>query len=83
MHTNQTYEKVSFNLPTEIKEEVVKLKETLHVSLNTIYKTAIAEYVQRQEVAKWEKAAKLASEDENYIKLCEELADSEDDFYEY
>jgi len=78
-----SYEKVSFNLPSDIKSEVVKLKETMHVSLNTIYKTAIAEYVQRQEVKRWEDAAKVASQDKEYQKLCKELSETEEDFYEY
>lgn len=73
MTANITYEKVSFNLPSDVKSEVVKLKETLHVSLNTIYKTAIAEYIQRQEVKRWEDAAILASQDKEYQQLCEEL----------
>ncbi len=83
MTTNITYEKVSFNLPSDIKLEVVKLKETMHVSLNTIYKTAIAEYVQRQEVKRWEDAAQLASKDKEYQKLCNEFSDTKEDFYEY
>lgn len=83
MTTNITYEKVSFNLPSDVKSEVLKLKETLHVSLNTIYKTAISEYVQRQEIKRWEDAANLASQDKEYQKLCKELGDIEEDFYEY
>jgi len=83
MATNTTYEKVSFNLPSDMKSEVVKLKETMHVSLNTIYKTAIAEYVQRQEVKRWEDAAKLAAQDKEYQKLSKELSETEEDFYEY
>ena len=83
MTANITYEKVSFNLPSDIKSEVVKLKESMHVSLNTIYKTAIAEYIQREEVKRWEDAAILASQDREYQKLCSELSESEEDFYEY
>ena len=83
MTANTSYEKVSFNLPSDIKAEAVKLKEIMHVSLNTIYKTAIAEYIQRQEVKRWEDAAMIASKDEEYQKLCEELGNSEEDFYEY
>ena len=83
MTANTTYEKVSFNLPSDIKSEVVKLKKTLHVSLNTIYKTAIAEYVQRQEIKIWEDAAILASKDKDYQKLCKDLGEAEEDFHEY
>lgn len=83
MTTKTTYEKVSFNLPSDVKSEVLKLKETLHVSLNTIYKTAIAEYVQREEVKRWEEAANLASQDKEYQKICKEIEDTREDLYEY
>ncbi|MBL0708361.1 MAG: hypothetical protein JJW00_04870 [Sulfurimonas sp.] len=74
MLAKTTYEKVSFNLPVEIKAEELKLKDRLKISLNTIYRTAIMEYIQRQEVKKWEDGAKIASQ---------ELSDTSEDFYEY
>jgi len=72
MVANKTYEKVSFNLPTDIKSEVVKLKDSMKVSLNTIYKTAIAEYVERQELNKWKKGAEMASKDKEYNAFTKE-----------
>ncbi|MDF1875986.1 hypothetical protein JHD48_09585 [Sulfurimonas sp. SAG-AH-194-I05] len=45
-------QKVTFNLPTDLKAEVLKLKDELQISLNTIYKNAISEYIERQEVKK-------------------------------
>ena len=72
MVANKTYEKVSFNLPTDIKSEVVKLKDSMKVSLNTIYKTAIVEYIERQEMKKWEKGAEMASKDKEYNALTKE-----------
>jgi len=83
MTANIAYEKVSFNLPSDIKSEVVKLKETMHVSLNTIYKTAIAEYVQRQEIKRWEDAAKLALQDKEYQKLCKDLSEIQENICDY
>lgn len=76
-------QKVTFNLPTELKNEVIKLKDDLKVSLNTIYKNAIAEYVERQEIQRWEKAANIASKDKKYLKLCEDLSNTKEDIYEY
>ena len=76
-------QKVAFNLPTDLKDEVLKLKDKLYVSLNTIYKNAIAEYIERQEIKKWEEAVEIASKDEKYLALCEELVDTKEDFYEY
>ena len=76
-------QKVTFNLPADLKDEVLKLKDELHVSLNTIYKNAIAEYIEKQEIKKWEEAAKIASKDEKYLVLCEELSNTKEDLYEY
>ena len=76
-------QKVTFNLPTDLKDEVLKLKDELQVSLNTIYKNAISEYIEKQEIQKWEKAAKLAAKDEKYLALCEELSNTKEDMYEY
>ncbi|WP_152184425.1 hypothetical protein [Sulfurimonas indica] len=83
MTVKNTYEKVSFNLPTNLKKEVSKLKDELKVSLNSIYKTAIEEYVEKQELAKWEKGAKLASKNKKYLALCDELGETGGELYEY
>jgi hypothetical protein len=83
MVANKTYEKVSFNLPTDIKLEVVKLKNSMKVSLNTIYKTAIVEYIERQEIKRWEKGIELASKNKEYLKLCSELGEIGGELYEY
>lgn len=83
MTTKNTYEKVSFNLPIEIKHEVVKLKDELKMSLNSIYKTAIEEYVQKQEIKRWEKGAKLASKNKDYLSLCKKIGDIGGEHYEY
>lgn len=76
-------QKVTFNLPTDLKDEVLKLKDDLKVSLNTIYKNAISEYIEKQEIKKWEEAAKMASKDEKYLALCKELENTKEDLYEY
>ena len=72
----KTIEKVTFNIPSELKQEVVKLKDELKVSLNTIYKDAITEYVKKQELKRWEDGAKKASQNKEYIAKCKEISDS-------
>ncbi|EQB34289.1 hypothetical protein M947_11670 [Sulfurimonas hongkongensis] len=81
--SNKTVEKVTFNIPSELKKDVVKLKEELKVSLNTIYKNAITEYVKRQELKKWEQGASKASQNKEYMSECKNMADSGVNFYEY
>ena len=76
-------EKVTFNIPVELKEQVLALKEELHVSLSTIYNEAIASYIKQKELDKWQKGVSLALEDKNYMALSEELALDTGDVYEY
>lgn len=41
-------EKVTITLPIQIKEEVAKLKDEMKISMNSIYLTAIQEYVKQK-----------------------------------
>ena len=83
----QTYssnvEKVTFNIPVELKEQVVALKDELHVSLSTIYNEAIANYLKQKELDKWQKGASLAMKDKEYMDLTKELGSDNGDVYEY
>lgn len=76
-------EKVTFNIPIELKEKVVALKEELHVSLSTIYNEAIANYIKQKELDKWQKGVDLAMEDKAYMLLVHELGSDTGDVYEY
>ncbi len=58
----QTQEKVTVMLPQSLKNEVAKLKQEMHVSMNTIYQTAIAEYIARK------KREKLRLEAESMLR---------------
>ncbi len=69
-------QKVTVALPSE-------LKQSLNISLNTIINTALDEYIKKQELAKWENGAKLASKNKEYIKNSKELSDMSDSVYEY
>ena len=41
-------EKVTITLPTHIKDEVAKLKDEMKISMNSIYQTAIHEYIKKK-----------------------------------
>ena len=83
----QTYgnqnEKVTFNIPVELKEQVVALKEELHVSFSTIYNEAIANYIKQKELEKWKKGVNMALNDKAYMNFTEELSCDTGDVYEY
>ena len=76
-------EKVTFNIPRELKEQVVALKDELHLSFSAIYNEAIAEYVKRQELKRWERGIAQALEDTEYQALSHELGADAGDMYEY
>ncbi len=76
-------EKVTFNLPVELKGQVSKLKDKLHISMSAIYTEAIKEYIQKQERLRWERGFELASQDEEYMSLCEEMGSDDGGLYEY
>ena len=42
---SNSIEKVTFNIPTELKEQVMLLKDELKVSLSSIYNEAITNYL--------------------------------------
>jgi len=47
--SNSTIEKVTFNIPADLKQELVKLKNEMKVSFNTLYKNALTEYIAKSE----------------------------------
>jgi len=50
--------KVTITLPLQIKQEVEQLKSDLKMSMNSIYQTAIQEYVKQKNREKLRKEAK-------------------------
>ena len=76
-------EKVTFNIPLELKEQVIALKDELKVSLSAIYNEAIANYIQQKELEKWQKGVDMALNDKEYIALTKELGSDNGDIYEY
>lgn len=63
-------------LPVEIKEKALQFKKSLKISLSTLYRTAIAEYLDRKELEKWENGAKIAAENKEYVKHSKELSNT-------
>lgn len=76
-------EKVTFNIPTELKEQVMLLKDELKVSLSSIYNEAITNYLKQKELDRWQKGVSMALEDKEYISLSLEIGDDNGDLYEY
>jgi len=77
------FEKVTFNMPMELKEQVLSLKNELKVSLSSIYNEAIIHYLKQKEIDKWKKGVSMALEDEEYISLSSELSSDNGEIYEY
>jgi hypothetical protein len=76
-------EKVTFNIPIDVKEQVLLLKDELKVSLSSIYNDAIVSYLKQKELAKWEKGVSLALADAEYISHLKEFSSDDGDVYEY
>ncbi|MEA2048376.1 MAG: hypothetical protein U9O64_08035 [Campylobacterota bacterium] len=80
---SNSVEKVTFNIPSELKEKVMLLKSELKVSLSSIYNEAIAEYLKQKELDKWQKGVSLALEDKEYMSVSKEFSNDNGDMYEY
>ena len=74
-------EKVTFNIPVELKEQVIALKKELNVSLSTIYNEAIANYIKQKELDRWNQGVSLALEDKGYMALTQVLGSDDGDVY--
>ena len=80
---NSSMEKVTFNIPTELKDQVIALKEDLQISLSAIYNEAIANYLKQKEIERWRRGVSMALEDKEYMALAEEMGSDNGDLYEY
>ena len=83
IYGSHSFEKVTFNISSELKEQVMALKDELKVSLSSIYNEAIANYLKQKELDKWQKGVSLALQDKEYMALSKELGDDDGDLYEY
>ena len=80
---NSSMEKVTFNIPTELKDQVIALKEDLQISLSAIYNEAIANYLKQKEIERWRRGVSMALEDKEYMALAKEMGSDNGDLYEY
>ena len=80
---NTNVDKVTFNISSDLKKDLLALKDELKVSLNTIYNNALKEYVQKLELKKWEQGAIKASKNKDYLKQSKDLAQGGAEIYEY
>jgi len=76
-YSNNSIEKVTINIPSKLKKQLVSLKNEMHVSLSAICNEALINYIKQKELEKWEQGAVFASKDENYLKLAEEMDDKD------
>ena len=76
-------EKVTVVLPQILKDEVAQLKETLHISMNSIYQTAIAEYVAKKKREQLRKEAAIMVEEYQQNQELQELIEFEEDINDY
>ncbi len=76
-------EKVTVVLPQILKDEVAQLKETLHISMNSIYQTAIAEYVAKKKREQLRKEAAMMVDEYQQNQELQELIEFEEDINDY
>ena len=76
-------EKVTITIPSELKEQLISLKEELNMSISLLYKEALEAYLEDKEMKQWERGAKLASADKEYMKFLNEISKDVGDIYEY
>jgi predicted transcriptional regulator len=76
-------EKVTFNIPVELKNQVVQLKDELNISMSSIYIEAIKTYVQEQEKKRWQEAARLMSREYEENEELKDWNEFEEDINEY
>jgi hypothetical protein len=78
-----TQEKITILLPTLVKQEVVKLKSDLKMSMNSIYLTAIADFVKRKNREKLRNEAESMLDEYQTNPERIELLEFEEDLHEY
>jgi post-segregation antitoxin (ccd killing protein) len=78
-----SFEKVTFNMPIELKQQVLALKDELKISLSAIYNEAIVNYIKQKELERWRRGVSLALKDKEYMELYQELSSDDGDIYEY
>lgn len=81
--TAEPMEKITFNMPADLKAQVMALKDDLHLSLSAIYNEAIRSYIRQKELEKWERGVERALNDSAYKTLIAETGGDTGDLHEY
>ena len=76
-------EKITVTIPFELKKKLTALKEEMDLSVSAIYKEALESYLKQKEIEKWERGAKLATKDEEYMTFVNEMGNDVGDIYDY
>jgi len=76
-------EKITVTIPFELKKQLVAMKDELKTSMSHIYKEALEAYLEKKEIEKWERGAKLASKNKEYIQLSKEVGNEGVELHEY
>ncbi len=76
-------EKVTVLLPRFMKQEVMQLKESLHVSMNSIYQIAISEYIAKKKREQLRAEALMMVDEYNENPEILELIEFEEELDEY
>jgi len=76
-------EKITILLPQILKQEVMQLKESLQLSMNSIYQMAIAEYVAKKKREQLRQEALMMVDEYNTNSEILELIEFEEDLNEY
>lgn len=76
-------EKVTVTLPSELKSQLVALKDELSLSMSAIYKEALEAYLEAKTQEKWMKGIELAAKDSEYLSFTKELGNDTGDVYGY
>ena len=75
-------EKVTFNIPLRLKRELLKVKEEEERSLSSLYTEAIADFLKRRELKRWDEGVEAARR-EGYGRDDDSLGESIGELYEY
>ncbi len=83
MGTAKEIEKVTFNIPSNLKRKATLLKDEMNISMSTLYKEAIEAYVREKEILKWQKAADIMSDEYETNTELKEWLEFEEDIHAY
>jgi metal-responsive CopG/Arc/MetJ family transcriptional regulator len=68
MQTTLSYDKITFTIPRVLNKQLENIKNELKVSKSEVLKSAVEEYLQKQEKIRMQKSVELMmSEYTNYI----------------